>query len=1417
MSGDMDIMLEFTSNMARFSADMSRAADAVTNAAGKMEGSMTKSLKQVSKESKHSADQMEEAFKKSSERIRDVMLEIFGVEMFKKYFEAVSEAEQATSQITAALNSTKGAAGLTRAQLKGMAEGMKELTAYDDDAVAGMQSVLLTFTKVGKQVFPQASQAILDMSTRLGQDLKTSAVQVGKALQDPIKGITALKRVGVDFSESQVSMIKHMVETGHTMDAQKVILQELQTEFGGSAVAARDTLGGALQALQARLGDTFKAIGAADGGSLRYGLELAVTGFDMLTESIEQFSVKLKNGDFAASDMGKTLAMLGKGASDLGHVIYYGMNEAVGATETLIGGIDSLVGALMRLIGVTHAFGGFQKDMKEGPLGQFFGSLNNATAGARQNLKNVMSGKTKNEKDYLGLSTLWDDMTSTTNERLDKMHKLSANAGKGPKLIDTDGMEGPSKEEEKAAKKRETELKNEQKSLASIVDQYKLKVAQLKQEVSGQKQDNDLLAMQEKISKLINLPAAERKAALAQINALHKQELQLLHEKAVAQERDKLKDVLDNLKKQNEEMSGKNQKQEELKPLIEAEAKIRDLVKVGLGENLDLQQQIRAEAEKQVELIKQQKHDEALKNLKEITAEYDKQNAALEAQLNGTDDLLPLLEQEKKIREDMNLTDQEKSDGIQYIEDQFNRQKALTQAIEDQKQAVEDIKSSSLGYKDKLGALSDALNNGKINTKQWTDTVKQLYDEQLKAKTGADQFAHSLVNGLSQAITSGKNFKQVLVDMGKQLAAFAAQKLLLQPLENAIANIGNKLMGTGQYTQNPFSQGGSGSAGYGGSLANGGGAGNLAGYSPSNSMLGVGGGGIYGAPGQLSTGGGSSGVPPLLQLLGNANNAVTQGVGTLFGTGAGNLAGSIMGAGTNGLLGLASALGIPGFATGGYSQGGMALVGEQGPEFVRLPAGAQVYSNLQSQSMGGPAAPGAAHVDMTDPSQYNFRLNPGFYQDPYYDGFQQELADMETRYEQERARKWVREHPGVDTIGAAKMAEIASNQWGILGSPSDIVRAGGRTGWGAGNQHVALMQMYMKAGISVSPRMMAAARLEDDNWNSSDFHIMSLPTGNGVTSFGAGDGGADGSSVAGYGVNEGFDYSQQGKQVGSNYIGASQEYLNNIQSWKTPSGVGPGADSQISMDSNVGSAPVQGFGGRSSEYQMNPDGTMSPINRGSGSYKFNGSGYDFVPNFDPTVDSNQYQHQDGTFKGLQADWNKNARNVGTWSELAAILGEALGAPGTLGTSQTGRDIFATDDMTMTQQRPNTFTKKFYSYQTDGFTAGQIAGQMGLKGYADGGRPGTDGPVLVGERGKELFWPDSQGTILNNQQTEQMMKGTAPEVHLHNHTGVEIEKPEFTQAPDGTFHAILKAVAANAAKQGPVAQGVSAIKRRPVKG
>jgi hypothetical protein len=181
--------------------------------------------------------------------------------LFSESATAYKEAEKADAKLKAVLKSTEMQAGLTFSQLKKMAGGLQDVTTVDDEAIQGAQHLLLTFTKIGKEVFPDTLESVMNISEAMGGDLKSASIQVGKALQDPITGATALRRVGVALTQQQQEQIKSFVKMGDTASAQKIILQELQVEFGGLARAMAETETGQLIQIENKLGDIKEQIG----------------------------------------------------------------------------------------------------------------------------------------------------------------------------------------------------------------------------------------------------------------------------------------------------------------------------------------------------------------------------------------------------------------------------------------------------------------------------------------------------------------------------------------------------------------------------------------------------------------------------------------------------------------------------------------------------------------------------------------------------------------------------------------------------------------------------------------------------------------------------------------------------------------------------------------------------------------------------------------------------------------------------------------------------------------------------------------------------------------------------------------------------------------------------------------------------
>ena len=175
--------------------------------------------------------------------------------------QAFREQSKAIAQVEAGLKSTAGQVGMTSQELQKMATDLQNKTLFGDEVILkDATAQLLTFTNITGENFGRTQEAALDLATRLDGDLKSASIQLGKALNDPVANLSALSRSGIQFSEDQKKVIKSLTETGHLAEAQTLILDELNKQYGGSAEAAAEADGGFTQ-LANSFGDLQEEIG----------------------------------------------------------------------------------------------------------------------------------------------------------------------------------------------------------------------------------------------------------------------------------------------------------------------------------------------------------------------------------------------------------------------------------------------------------------------------------------------------------------------------------------------------------------------------------------------------------------------------------------------------------------------------------------------------------------------------------------------------------------------------------------------------------------------------------------------------------------------------------------------------------------------------------------------------------------------------------------------------------------------------------------------------------------------------------------------------------------------------------------------------------------------------------------------------
>lgn len=256
--------------------------------------------------------------------------------------------ERAQAKVAQAVKSTGGAAGFAADELFRQASALQAVTRFGDEAILdGVTAQLLTFTNIAGEEFQRAQTAALDMATVLGSDLQSASIMLGKALNDPVKGLTAMSRAGVTFSKDQSEVIKSLAETGRIAEAQGLILDELAKQYGGQAEAAAQAGMGALDQLSNSWGDLKEEVGGVIAGILppiTAFFRTAVDGFMGLPQPVKAATVALVAGTAAMGAMTAAAGLLLIALAPLG-----------GALAVITGPVGLAVAGLAALVGIVAA------------------------------------------------------------------------------------------------------------------------------------------------------------------------------------------------------------------------------------------------------------------------------------------------------------------------------------------------------------------------------------------------------------------------------------------------------------------------------------------------------------------------------------------------------------------------------------------------------------------------------------------------------------------------------------------------------------------------------------------------------------------------------------------------------------------------------------------------------------------------------------------------------------------------------------------------------------------------------------------------------------------------------------------------------------------------------------------------------
>ncbi|MFZ1361463.1 MAG: hypothetical protein WAS05_00815 [Candidatus Nanopelagicales bacterium] len=228
--------------------------------------------------------------------------------------------ETINAQTDARIKATGGAAGVSAEHVQKLADSLERTTSMEAETVQEGANLLLTFKNVknaageGANIFDRATKSAVDLSYAGFGSVETTSKQLGKALNDPIKGISALGRAGVTFTEGQKEQIKTLVQSGKTLEAQKIILGEVESQVGGAGEAYRQTAAGKMAQFEHLVGTMGETMMSSLLPALESVTEVGITAFEWAEENPELMKIL----GFAIIGLGAAFAVLKVGTMAAG-------------------------------------------------------------------------------------------------------------------------------------------------------------------------------------------------------------------------------------------------------------------------------------------------------------------------------------------------------------------------------------------------------------------------------------------------------------------------------------------------------------------------------------------------------------------------------------------------------------------------------------------------------------------------------------------------------------------------------------------------------------------------------------------------------------------------------------------------------------------------------------------------------------------------------------------------------------------------------------------------------------------------------------------------------------------------------------------------------------------------------------------
>lgn len=194
-----------------------------------------------------------DGFGKTIAKIGGLIAGAFAIGKISSFAKESLLAAEAAATAQSRIEAVAEATGIFGAETESVTQRLAEFAksqemrlAVDDKVIKGVQAQLLSFKQLSTSAdemggaFDRATTIAFDMAAAGFGSAESNATALGKALEDPIRGVSALARTGTVFTEEQKEQIRVLQESGDLIGAQEIVLKELETQYGGVAAATAD-------------------------------------------------------------------------------------------------------------------------------------------------------------------------------------------------------------------------------------------------------------------------------------------------------------------------------------------------------------------------------------------------------------------------------------------------------------------------------------------------------------------------------------------------------------------------------------------------------------------------------------------------------------------------------------------------------------------------------------------------------------------------------------------------------------------------------------------------------------------------------------------------------------------------------------------------------------------------------------------------------------------------------------------------------------------------------------------------------------------------------------------------------------------------------------------------------------------------